>query len=351
MSKRILIASSGLAMPAIIRARTMDNFMTFDQRTVDGTGAFLIGELERMDQTLHEPLVSVTWSRDIDLREDVTIADETSSFTNSSFAAAGGPNPNGKAWIGKAGNAISGIDVDIGKTATPLTLWGMELKYTIPELESSMKLGRPVDAQKYNGLKLKHNMDVDEQVYVGDSTLAQYGLVNSPLVTPSAVPDGAAGAGKTEWVFKTPAEILADINELLTSVWAASGWAVMPTELRLPPAQYGYLSTTMVSAAGNTSILKYVMENNIVVQSGQTLNIQPLKWLIGRGVGGTPGTLGTVDRMVAYTKDKDRVRFPMVPLQRTPLEYRSLYQLTTYFGRLGAVEFVYPETVGYRDAI
>jgi hypothetical protein len=55
--------------------------------------------------------------------------------------------------------------------------------------------------------------------------------------------------------------------------------------------------------------------------------------------------------MVAYTKDEDRVRFPMVPLQRTPLEYRSIFQLTTYFGRLGVVEFVYPETMLYRDGI
>jgi len=41
----------------------------------------------------------------------------------------------------------------------------------------------------------------------------------------------------------------------------------------------------------------------------------------------------------------------MVPLQRTPLEYRDIRQLTTYFGRLGVVEVVYPETVGYRDGI
>jgi hypothetical protein len=30
--------------------------MTFDQATVDGTGAFLIHELERLDQTLNLPL-------------------------------------------------------------------------------------------------------------------------------------------------------------------------------------------------------------------------------------------------------------------------------------------------------
>ncbi|MDG3554300.1 hypothetical protein NXF50_29320, partial [Klebsiella pneumoniae] len=48
--------------------------MTFDQATVDGTGAFLVHELERLDQTLNLPLVNYTWSRDIQLREDVSIA-------------------------------------------------------------------------------------------------------------------------------------------------------------------------------------------------------------------------------------------------------------------------------------
>lgn len=70
--------------------------MTFDQATVDSSGAFLIGELERLDQTLNLPLTSQTWSRDIQLREDVSIADEISSFTNTTFAAAGTPNANGK---------------------------------------------------------------------------------------------------------------------------------------------------------------------------------------------------------------------------------------------------------------
>jgi hypothetical protein len=76
--------------------------MTFDQATVDGTGAFLVHELERLDQTLNLPLVNFTWSRDIQLREDVSIADEISSFTNTTFAAAGTPNANGKNWLSKA---------------------------------------------------------------------------------------------------------------------------------------------------------------------------------------------------------------------------------------------------------
>ena len=90
--------------------------ITFDQATVDSSGAFLIGELERLDQTLNLPLVGYTWTRDIQLREDVSIADDISSWTNTSFGAAGtGANPNGKNWVGKDSTAIAGVNVDISK--------------------------------------------------------------------------------------------------------------------------------------------------------------------------------------------------------------------------------------------
>ncbi|WP_454763337.1 DUF2184 domain-containing protein [Cupriavidus campinensis] len=345
MSKIILprmAAAAAIAMvnaPAIIRARTRDSMLTFDSRTIDSTGAFLIGELERLDQTLHGPLASVTWSRDIDLREDVSIADETSSFTNSSFAAAGGASPNGKSWIGKDASAIAGIALDIGKTASPLTLWGMQIGWTIPELESAQKLGRPVDQQKFTGMQLKHNMDVDEQVYIGDTVLGVTGLVNAATVT------NVSNAATGNWATATPDQIVADVNELLTSVWAASAYAVCPSELRLPPAKFGLLVSRKVSDAGNISILEYVKQNTISNSiNGRPLNIQPLKWLFQRGV-------ANADRMMAYTKEQDKVRFPLVPLQRTPLEYRDIRQLTTYFGRLGVVEVVYPELIGYRDGI
>jgi hypothetical protein len=41
----------------------------------------------------------------------------------------------------------------------------------------------------------------------------------------------------------------------------------------------------------------------------------------------------------------------LVPLQHTPVEYRSIWQLTTYFARLGCVEIVYPEMIGFSDGI
>lgn len=329
--------------PALRRAYTRDNWMTFDQATIDSTGAFLVSELERLDQTMNEPLVSITWSRDIDLREDITIGDEYASFSFTNMAATGGLTPGGKAWIGKTTNEVASAALDIGKTGQPLYLWGMELAYTIPELESAKKLGRPVDAQKLEAIQLKHQMDIDESVYIGDATLGYYGLVNSPQVTATNVVAGFTGS--TQWANKTPDEMLNDVNTLATAIWAASGWAVMPDRLRLPPLDFGLLVSRKVSDAGNISVLEFLRQNSLCnAANGKPLDIQPLKWLTGRGAGGT-------DRMVMYTKDPKRVRYPMVPLQRTPLQYQSIWHKTTYFGRLGQMEFVYPQTLGYADGI
>jgi hypothetical protein len=187
-------------------------------------------------------------------------------------------------------------------------------------------------------------------VYIGDSGLGKYGLVNATdRVTTGFVADGAATT--TEWTTKTPAEILEDINTLLNACYAAAGYAICPSKLLLPPSQFGYITTQTVSTAGNISILKYVAENCIANQlNGRPLDIKPLKWLVGRGeVAGSPAV--ATDRMVCYTQDKIRVRFPLVPIQRTPVEYRSISHLTTYFGKLGVLEIVYPEAIRYADGI
>ena len=311
--------------------------MTFDQATVDSSGAFLIHELERLDQTLNLPLTSQTWSRDIQLREDVSIADEISSFTNTTFAAAGTPNANGKNWISPLATAIAGVNVDIDKKGFPLELWGMELGWTVIELNAAAQVGRPIDTQKYDGMQLKWNMDTDEQVYIGDSAKGAKGLLNLSQVTPT-------NATKT-WATSTADEIRASINQVLSNAWARSAYSKVPEDLLIPPEQYSFIASTIVSSAGNQSLLTYLETNTIAYhQNGKPLNIRPVKWMKGRGVGGT-------DRMVAYTNDKKFVRFPMVPLQSVPIQYRGLYQLVTYYGKLGAVEPVYPETLNYMDGI
>ena len=331
------------AVKAGRRMQFRDGLQTFDQQTIDSAGVFLIGELERLDQRLHMPLASVTWSRDIDLREDVSMADEYSSFTNSMFSSASGVPGSNKAWIGKDSSAITGVSVDIGKTLFPLNLWALQIGWTLPELDSAAKIGRPVDAQKYEAMLLKWNMDIDEQVYVGDSTLGLYGMFNNSNMT------NTGNAVNGSWASATAAQILADVNSLLTSVYQATSYALCPDRLLVDPTSYGILVSTLVSTAGNISVLEFLKANSYANSiNGRPLEILPCKWLLGTSHGNPKGVAST-NSMYAYVKHPMRIRFPLVPMQRTPLEYRDLRQLTTYYCRLGAVELVYPETTGLRS--
>ncbi|HEB5736874.1 DUF2184 domain-containing protein [Escherichia coli] len=309
--------------------------ITIDKATVDAAGVFLVGELERLDQTLNLPLVSYKWSRDMPLRSDVSIADEQSSFTNTDLAAAGGVNPNGKNWIGKNSTALPQTNLYIEKTAQPLSLWGMELGWTLPELASAQQVGRPIDSQKYDAMQLKWNMDIDEQVYIGDSDMGITGLLNLSQVTPIS----AAKA----WATASPDEIVQDFNLLLSQAWVTSGYAICPKKVGLAPELFGLLASKKVSDAGNVSVLEYVKINCIAFQeNGEPLEIVSMKWASKRGASGA-------HRVVAYTQDEKFIRFPLVPLLNTPLEYRGLYQLTTYYGRLGQVETPYGNTIAYMD--
>ncbi|GHE70051.1 hypothetical protein GCM10019059_32290 [Camelimonas fluminis] len=343
-----LAGSSALVRgPALNPHRyTRDNYVTYDRATMDSAGAFLIGELERLDPMVHEPLVSVTWQRDIDLRTDVQMGDTSTSYTVSSFGAAGGAAPAGIAWASPNNTAIPRVTVDIGKVVSPFDLWDMEVAYTVAELESARITGRPIDVQQLAGLNLKHQMDADQLVYVGDAAIGTTGLLNSSKVV--NVSNVANGANSTpQFATKTPNEILADVNELLISVWAASGYKAPPSKLLMAPNPFGYIVTTMVSEAGTQSILNFLQTNNILTaQTGQPLDIKPVKWL-DKGV--RPGA--TTDRMAAYSQNQDYVRFPMVPLQPLAPQYDGIWVKVPYYGRFGVVETVYPETVGYRDGI
>ncbi|MDN5681689.1 MAG: DUF2184 domain-containing protein, partial [Ewingella sp.] len=216
-------------------------------------------------------------------------------------------------------------------------LWGMELGWTVVELAAAAQVGRPIDSQKMDGLQLKWQMDNDEQVYVGDKTLNVQGLTNLLGVPVN-------NAAKT-WATSTADEIRASINKVLSDAWATSAYTVVPTDLLIPPEQFSLLSSIIVSSAGNQSLLTYLSTNTIAYhQNGVPLNIRAVKWLKEAGIGGT-------DRMVAYTNDRKYVRYPLVPLQSVPIQYRGLYQLVTYYGKLGSIEPIYRETLSYVDGI
>lgn len=316
---------------------------TKKKKAMDSTLSYFVNQLDNLDPKLHQPLMNVTWGRDIQLRGNVTLANESTSFTRSKFGGNGTLSAQGKAFISSNTTALPGVTINGERIVTPLRPLAREIGFTSIELERSQLLGTPIDAQQMDGLQNLYQLETDAMVYVGDADVGAEGLVNSSLVNAALVAVGASTT--TPWSTKTPDEILKDVNDCLTASWTAAAFAVCPAELRIPPVQFGLIATMKVSDAGNISVLKYLEENSISLKiNGKALNIQPLKWLVGAGATAT-------DRMMAYTNDVDKVRFPMVPIRRNTAYYKGIHFLAPYVYGFGEVEFVYPETVIYRDGI
>lgn len=328
--------------------KTMDNARRGAFKTRDSALAYYVNQLENLDKTLYEPLVEVSWGRDIKLRPGITMSNESTSFIRSMFGGVGTlgnalTNGGNMPWISPETTAIPGISVNGQKIVLPLRLLAREVSYTSVELERSQLTGQPIDAQKINALNFLYQMNTDQMVYVGSSDVGATGLVNDPNITEATVSNGAAGSPL--WANKTPDEICADINTALTNTWQASAFAVCPGKILLPPASFAYIASQKVSSAGNVSILKFIEDNTISLKiNGKALDIQPVKWLTGAGSGST-------NRMVVYTDDVSRVRFPMVPIRRETAYYQGIRYAAPYIWAFGQVEFVYPETVQYADGI
>lgn len=313
-------------------------------KTFDSTLAYFVNQLDNLDKKLYEPLYSVTWGRDIKLRTGITMANESTSFIRSNIGAIGTQSASGKPWISPNTTTLPGVSINGERVTLPLRLLGQEVSYTSVELERSQLIGQPIDAQKFNALNVLYQMNTDEMVYIGDSAVGAEGLLNSTLVTAASVTADGSGSS-TLWSTKTPDQILRDVNDMITAAWQASGFSVCPDKLLLPPTQYAYIASQKISTAGNVSILTFLEDNSISLRvNGRKLEIQPVKWLTGRGTAGA-------DRMVCYTNEEDRVRFPMVPIRRETPYYLGIKFNAPYIWAFGEVEFVYPETVIYRDGI
>lgn len=313
--------------------------------TRDSSLSFFISQLEAFDPTFHKPLVEVSWGRDIDLRPGITLSHEATSFMRNQFAGNGTlQNTVGNMpWVSAESTAIPGVQINGQKVTLPLRLLAREISYTSPELERSQLLGASIDSMKLEALNELYQMNTDQMVYIGSSDVGATGLINDPNVTAASAAAGASTS--TLWSTKTPDEILTDINTALSASWLATGYKMVPTRVLLPPTQFALIHSMKVSTAGNVSVAKFLEDNSISLKvNGKALEILPCKWLTGAGAGAT-------DRAVVYTKDLQRVRFPMVPMRRETAYYHGIRFAAPYLWAFGQVEWVYPETARYVDGI
>ena len=312
---------------------------------VSGGMAFLVGELEKRDERLREPLTSVDWPRDIPVESGGGFVDAITSF-NVSYGSTGGTNDG---LMQNESNELHDVQAAIDKYHIPYFIWGHIIRVPRIDQQKLQQVGRSLDSIFDKGLHLAHDKKLGENVYVGFTKQGTYGLVNSPnIVTVTAAPHTSGGTD-TQWVNKTPDEILADFNRVLTGTIEASGYdrRGMANHILIPWAQYTDLVNRKVDEGSATSVLTYLQENNIANKQNIDLYIEPTQWCKGRGTNNT-------DRMVAYRNDKEMVKMDItVPLKRlfTQPSAAHIAYLTPYVTQFSCVQWLYTTHAMYVDGI
>ena len=310
-----------------------------------GTGmAFLVGELEKRDPKLLEPLTSTTWQRDI----VASTGGGWVEFSSNYFVDYATTGANHRGIIGGQTTAIPTLQANITKDNWKVFTWSNIVKVPFVDQQKLQGIGRSLDQIYDKGLRLNYNKMLDENIYTGFSDFGTEGLVNNSNVTASMA---AMNAGNTsrQWRNKTPDEILDDVNTAITNAWANAGYDVdgIPNHIGLPPSLYSYIVGTKVSQAADKSILNYLLDNNIAKANGVDLVIVPMRQLIGAGTGNS-------DRMIAYVNADDKVTFDItVPLSRvlTQPSVNDMAYMTAYAGQVGQVKILYTQCIEYVDGI
>ena len=325
----------------------MKNFngkLTLNDAAIASGNAFLVGELEKLDPLLREPLTSYTYARDIEIESGGGWVDFISNH-NVDFGVSGGNIDS----INDIANTIHHIQASFSKDLSP-TIPVMEmLSVKWLDLQKNLVTGRSLESVLQDGVMLVWNKILDQACYKGFDKVGTTGLLNNPLVAPVAVANGAGGG--TQWSTKTQDEILDDINQAIYDAWAASEFdmSAIPNQILIDPENYSHMVSPL--AIGNTplavSTLKYVMDNNAAKLQGVNLNIFPCRWCIGAGVAG-------VNRMIAYRNEKRFVNLP-VPFElsriMTQFNTGTMSYDTPYAGNVGSVRVHYVEPIVYRDGI
>jgi hypothetical protein len=252
-------------------------------------------------------------------------------------------------WASSNAGDVPLADVTRAQFATPVHMATIGYEYSEEELAQAKMLGIPLTVDKGVAARRVAERFIDDVAMTGDVSKGFTGLFNSPSVTVVAAP---SVAGVTSWLQKTPPEILADVNGLITGVYTGSNTVELADTLLLPVAVYAYLSVTPFNAYSAMTLLEYIRKSNTyTVETDRPLKIRGVRGLDNAGSGSTPSAM--IGRAIAYTNDKSVVKMHMpMPYQFGNAREKSawVFEVPGRF-RIGGVDVRRPGAFRYMDAV
>ena len=244
-------------------------------------------------------------------------------------------------FVGTKSLNVPIAEIGTESVTVPVELGATGYEYSDEELRQAIQLNRALPQMKTSVARRAVEELAQRVGMVGDVTHNLPGFINNVNVTAATVVAGASTT--TPWSTKTPNEILFDINDFMGDIFVDTLQVERADTLLLPTAQWNYIAGTPRSDNSDTTILAWLIANSPYLSSDS--DIMPTPELASAGAGST-------DRMMAYTKDMDKVVFHVpMPLRFTEPQRKGRgFEVPGEF-KIGGVEFRYPGSARYADGI
>lgn len=227
--------------------------------------------------------------------------------------------------------------------ATVKTL-GASYKYNIQEMRAAVYGNVPLEQRRANAARRAIAQKENSLSFFGDTNAGLVGLFTAPNVTSVTIPATGTGA-TTQWVNKTPDQILFDMNLVSNTVVSVSLGVENPDTMLLPLSQFNYVASTARSQFSDKTILNYFLENNPYIKQVEWVNE-----LKGAGTSGSGP--GPYDRMYAYRRSPEVLTLEIPSdFEQLEMEIRNLVYKVPCIERFGGVLIYYPLALAYGDGI
>jgi len=246
------------------------------------------------------------------------------------------------AIINAYANDLPRADVSGKETSIPVRSVGISYGYNLDEIQSSQLTGASLDQRRANAARRSIEQKVNEVAFFGDAESGMGGLFDNPNIPTGAVVNPGSG---TEFVNKTPDQILFDINDLFNDIFETTNMVENGNTLLLPPAQWSYIMTTPRADNNDTTIAQFIAANSPFLKSID--DIIP----VNECAAANNPELAT-DAMVAYDRNPDKLQLEIpVELEMLPVQQKNLEFIIPGRSRLAGLNIYYPLSLAIATGI
>jgi len=233
-------------------------------------------------------------------------------------------------------------DVAGKETNIPVRSVGTSYGYNLDEIQSSELTGTSLDQRRANASRRSVEQVINDVAFFGDAESGLPGLFSNPNIPTGAVVDPGGG---TEWVNKTPDQVLFDVNDLFADIFETTKMVEQANTLLIPTAQWSYIMSTPRSSTSDTTIGQYIVNNSPYINSLE--DIIPLNECHA-----VNNPLLATDGMVAYDRNPDKLQLEIpVELEYMPVQQKNLEFIIPGRSRLGGLNIYYPLSLAIATGI